>query len=154
MTDCHSNLLTFQLCFLSFSAHSFHREWHSQFCSVLLWFTLRRELNINAWIDRNTAAWSDNADVQNLRTRTVVAALQQLRAGTTLCGSKCTHCQFQCIKTKHHDGDTHLCGGNHQCVYSCDFCHSNAEEKRALQSESQMSSLEESKSDADIAIIK
>ncbi|KAG8713472.1 hypothetical protein FRC09_018672 [Ceratobasidium sp. 395] len=79
----------------------------------------RRIDQIRNWITVNVSRFpQSNQDIRDLFGKFNNAALT-MRAAARLCSSTCSNCQLQCLQPHRHVDETHHCGTNHRCAFSC-----------------------------------
>jgi hypothetical protein len=82
MRQCSSRLF----CVYDVSCNTPSKVWHLHLSQLVEWLTCRRQLSAQRYIDVNTEAWSANADVIALKTRTLALAMQATKTNVLLCG--------------------------------------------------------------------
>ncbi len=76
---------------------------------------------VRTWLEKNTAGFAQDADVQTLF-RVFSDLAKELKSHVALCGVACRSCSLSCLKGRQHD-DAHDCYTTHKCPHACDDQH-------------------------------
>ena len=101
-----------------------YKESSKAFETFLELIYFRRKYRIIEWIKENTKQFQlkEQINIIIAFVQETETLMKRILKPIVLCQSKCSKCNYLCLKHKSHSSDDHDCLGSHKCNKMCTYC--------------------------------